>query len=73
MALKLSAPVGERNRITKLDPKTGECKFKPVKTAPADVELVRLMLKATVARLRSALNATPGRRNCAARFWPKPT
>lgn len=46
MALKLSAPVGDRKRITKLDPKTGECKFKPVKTALADFELVRLMLKA---------------------------
>lgn len=46
MALKLSAPVGDKNRITKPDPKSGETKFKPVKNAPADVELVRLMLKA---------------------------
>ncbi|MBY6066712.1 peptidoglycan-binding protein [Leisingera aquaemixtae] len=46
MALKLSAPVGDKKRITKPDPKTGESKFKPVKNAPADVELVRLMLKA---------------------------
>ncbi|EBA15780.1 histidinol-phosphate aminotransferase [Roseobacter sp. SK209-2-6] len=46
MALKLSAPVGDTNRITKPDPKAGETKFKPVKNAAADVELVRLMLKA---------------------------
>ena len=46
MALNLSAPVGDKNRITKPDAKSGEGKFKPVKNAPADVELVRLMLKA---------------------------
>ncbi len=46
MALKLSAPVGDKNRITKPDPKSGEGKFKPVKNAGVDVELVRLMLKA---------------------------
>lgn len=46
MALKLSALVGDKTRITKPDPKTGESKLKPVRNAPADVELVRLMLKA---------------------------
>ncbi|MEP4036302.1 peptidoglycan-binding protein [Pseudophaeobacter sp.] len=46
MALNLSAPVGDKNRITKPDAKSGEGKFKPVKNAGADVELVRLMLKA---------------------------
>ncbi|MFC4213660.1 peptidoglycan-binding domain-containing protein [Pseudophaeobacter arcticus] len=46
MAVTLSAPVGDKNRITKPDAKSGDGKFKPVKNAPADVELVRLMLKA---------------------------
>ncbi|MEP2716147.1 peptidoglycan-binding protein [Pseudophaeobacter sp.] len=46
MALNLSAPVGDKTRITKPDAKAGEGKFKAVKNAPADVELVRLMLKA---------------------------
>ncbi|WP_278923084.1 peptidoglycan-binding protein [Pseudophaeobacter profundi] len=46
MAIKLSAPVGDSTRITKPDAKAGEGKFKPVKNAAADVELVRLMLKA---------------------------
>ncbi|MQQ09470.1 peptidoglycan-binding protein [Epibacterium sp. SM1979] len=46
MALSLSAPVGDKKRITKSDPKTGTSKFKPVKNAPADVKLVQLMLKA---------------------------
>ncbi|SEJ64035.1 Putative peptidoglycan binding domain-containing protein [Cribrihabitans marinus] len=46
MALKLSAPVGDKNRITKPDPRKPNQKFKPVQNKPADVELVRLMLKA---------------------------
>ncbi|KIC45906.1 histidinol phosphate aminotransferase [Ruegeria sp. ANG-S4] len=45
MALKLSAPVGDKKRITKADPKKNE-KFKPVQNKPADVELVQLMLVA---------------------------
>ncbi|MEX0349796.1 MAG: peptidoglycan-binding protein [Paracoccaceae bacterium] len=46
MALKISAPVGDKSRITKPDPKKKNQKFKPVQNKPADVELVRLMLKA---------------------------
>ena len=46
MALNLSAPVGEKKRITQPDPKKKNAKFKPVRNNPADVELVRLMLKA---------------------------
>lgn len=46
MALKLTAAVGDKTRITKPDPKKGKAKFGPVKNNPADVELVRLMLKA---------------------------
>lgn len=45
MTLKLTAPVGDKKRITKPDPKKA-AKFKPVQNKPADVELVRLMLKA---------------------------
>ena len=46
MALKLTAPVGDKKRITKPDPKKPNIKFKPVQNKAADVELVRLMLKA---------------------------
>ncbi|WIY23383.1 peptidoglycan-binding protein [Parasedimentitalea psychrophila] len=46
MALKLSAAVGDKKRITKPDPKTDKGKFANVKNLPADVELVRLMLRA---------------------------
>lgn len=46
MALKISAAVGNKNRITKPDSKTGKAKFGPVKNNAADVELVRLMLRA---------------------------
>ena len=46
MALKLSAAVGDKKRITIPDPKKDKGKLGPVKNLPADVELVRLMLKA---------------------------
>ena len=46
MALKLSAAVGDKTRITKPDPKKDKGKLGPVKNLPADVELVRLMFKA---------------------------
>lgn len=42
--LKLSGPVGDKNRITK--PQKKNEKFKPVGNKPADVELVQLMLVA---------------------------
>lgn len=46
MALSLSGPVGDKNRITKPDPKQKSQKFKAVSNKPADVELVQLMLVA---------------------------
>lgn len=46
MAVSLSAPVGDKDRITKPDPKQKNQKFKPVANKPADVELVQLMLVA---------------------------
>lgn len=46
MALSLSGPVGDKDRITKPDPKQKTQKFKPVANKPADVELVQLMLVA---------------------------
>ena len=46
MGVSLSAPVGEKKRTTKPDPRKPNEKFKPVRNNPADVELVRLMLKA---------------------------
>lgn len=46
MALKLSAPVGAKKRETQPDAKKKNAKFMPVKNNAADVELVRLMLKA---------------------------
>lgn len=46
MASSISAPVGDKNRITKPDPKKKNEKFKPVSNKTADVELVQLMLVA---------------------------
>ncbi|MDU9007103.1 peptidoglycan-binding domain-containing protein [Sedimentitalea todarodis] len=46
MPLKLTAPVGDKRRITKPDPKAKNTKFPPVRNVPADVEVVRLMLNA---------------------------
>jgi hypothetical protein len=44
MALSISAPVGDKKRITKPDPKKKNEKFDNVSNRPADVELVQLML-----------------------------
>ncbi|WP_415234377.1 peptidoglycan-binding domain-containing protein [Pseudorhodobacter sp.] len=44
MATSISAPVGDKNRITKPDPQKKNEKFKTVSNKPADVELVQLML-----------------------------
>ncbi|RUS59822.1 peptidoglycan-binding protein [Pseudorhodobacter sp. E13] len=46
MPISISAPVGDKNRITKPDPKKKAEKFKPVANKAADVELVQLMLVA---------------------------
>lgn len=46
MTLKLTAPVGDKKRITKPDAKAKSTKFPPVRNVPADVEIVRLMLNA---------------------------
>lgn len=46
MSLAIKAPVGDKNRITKPDPKKPKQKFLPVKNAKEDVELVQLMLVA---------------------------
>lgn len=46
MDANIKAPVGDKNRITKPDPKKKAEKFKPVANKPADVELVQLMLVA---------------------------
>lgn len=44
MALSISAPVGDKKRITQPDPKKKNEKFDNVSNRPADVELVQLML-----------------------------
>lgn len=44
--MDISSPVGQKERITKPDPKKKDQKFKPVQNKPADVELVQLMLVA---------------------------
>lgn len=46
MGVSLSAPVGEKKRITKPDPKKKTEKFAAVANRPADVELVQLMMVA---------------------------
>ncbi len=46
MTLAIKAPVGDKNRITKPDPKKKNEKFQPVKNAREDVEIVQLMLVA---------------------------
>lgn len=42
----ITAPVGQKERITKPDPKKPNQKFKPVSNKPDDVELVQIMLYA---------------------------
>lgn len=44
--MDISAPVGQKDRITKPDPKQKNQKFKPVANKREDVELVQLMLVA---------------------------
>lgn len=44
--MEIGAPVGQKDRITKPDPKKKNERFKPVANRPADVELVQLMLVA---------------------------
>jgi len=46
LRVNLSAPVGQKERITKPDPKQKNQRFKPVANKPADIELVQIMLVA---------------------------